>query len=273
LIVRPRYFERFGIRNLRRFDRALMWRLFRFGGPSALQMTVTVGAFAVFIMIVGQLGPDAMAATTLAFNVETLAWVPMLGLGMAISTLVGQQLGADRPKLAARATWTGFVISLIYMGSMAVLFLSIPHLLLFGHRAGADPVQFAALEATTVVLLRFVAAYCLLDAMNLIFCSAIKGAGDTMFVLLTTIIAAPLPVVAAWAGIQWGGLGLYWCWTVVTVWVWCLGVAYLLRFLQGKWREMRVIESELAEDGTGRAPGETRGIYGPDEVSVASGEW
>jgi MATE family multidrug resistance protein len=124
-----------------------------------------------------------------------------------------------------------------------------------------------------VVLLRFVAAYCLLDAMNLIFCSAIKGAGDTMFVLLTTIIAAPLPVVAAWAGIQWGGLGLYWCWTVVTVWVWCLGVAYLLRFLQGKWREMRVIESELAEDGTGRAPGETRGIYGPDEVSVASGEW
>lgn len=273
LIFRPRYSARFGIRHLRTFDGALMWRLLRFGGPSALQMTVTVGAFAVFILIVGQLGPDAMAATTLAFNVETLAWVPMLGLGMAVSTLVGQQLGADRPDLAARATWTAFVVSLVYMSAMAVVYLSIPHLLLLGHRAGADPAEFAALQATTIVLLRFVAAYCIFDAMNLIFCSAIKGAGDTLFVLMTTIITSPLPVAAGWAGIHWGGLGLYWCWTVITLWVWCLGVTYILRFLHGKWREMRVIEPEMEENGAGPGPGDARGVYGPDEVSVTSGEW
>ena len=41
-----------------------------------------------------------MAATTLAFNVNTLAFMPMLGLGIALSTIVGQQLGRNRPDLA-----------------------------------------------------------------------------------------------------------------------------------------------------------------------------
>jgi MATE family multidrug resistance protein len=273
LMLGPRYLKQYKLWEGRKLDRRLMWRLFRFGGPSALQMTVEVGAFAIFIMVVGQLGPHATAATTLAFNVETLAWVPMLGLGIAVSTLVGQQLGADRPALAARATWTAFSMAVAFMGTMAILYLSMPRVILLGHASGADPEEFATLQATAIILLRFVAVFSVFDAMNLVFCSAVKGAGDTIFVLVTTLVSAPIPVILAWVGVRWLDLGLYWCWGVVTVWVCGLGVTYLLRFVQGKWREMRVIEREVFDEEAGPPGPQTLGVYGPGEVGATSGEW
>jgi hypothetical protein len=62
----------------------------------------------MFIMLLGRLGTHAVSVSTLAFNVNSVAFVPLIGLGMAVTTLVGQQLGGDRPDRAARAAWTGF---------------------------------------------------------------------------------------------------------------------------------------------------------------------
>ena len=50
----------------------------------------------------------------------------------------------------------------------------------------ADPARFAEIYGYSIVLLRFVAIYCLFDTMNIIFCSAIKGAGDTRYVMMMT---------------------------------------------------------------------------------------
>jgi MATE family multidrug resistance protein len=228
-----------------RYDAALMRRLLRFGGPNGLQYLTEVAAFTLFLLLVGTLGKDALAATNLAFHINTLAWAPMLGMATAVSTIVGQRLGRSQAELAARATWTGFWIALIYVGAIAMLYVVAPDLLLLGHAAGAPPDRFQSLRSLTVVLLQFVAAYCLFDAMNLIFASAIKGAGDTRFVLATTLLLSPLPVVASGLGMAWFGAGILWCWSAATLWVCLLGLTYLARFLQGRWRQMRVIEPDL----------------------------
>jgi MATE family multidrug resistance protein len=240
--------ERFGIRTGRSYDPALMRRLWRFGGPSGLQMLVEVSFFTLFLLLIGRLGSDAMVTTTLAFNVNTVAFVPMLGLGIAVATMVGNRLGSNEPDLAARATWTSLAIAMIYMGTLAALYVATPDLFLVGFAAGSEPSRFAPLRATTIVLLRFVAAYCLFDALTLVFASAIKGAGDTRFVLFTTLVTSPLPVLIGWFGITFHGGGLIWSWWVITGWITVLGVVYLSRFLQGRWREMRVIEPELMAD-------------------------
>lgn len=228
-----------------RFDAALMRRVWRFGSPSGLQLLVEVGAFTVFLLVVGRLGELPLAATNLAFNINTMAWLPMLGLGMAVSTLVGQRLGRNEPDLAARATWTASVIALIYMGAIGACYAAVPDLFLLGHAAGMSAERFAAMRDLTVVLLRFVAAYCLFDAMNLVFSSAIKGAGDTRFILFTAVALSPLPVAASWIGVAWYGAGVLWCWVTLTLWVCALGLIYFARFLQGRWRSMRVIEPDL----------------------------
>ncbi|OHB66623.1 MAG: hypothetical protein A2V70_00790 [Planctomycetes bacterium RBG_13_63_9] len=248
LMMRPVHWERYQLVAGRRFDAALLRRLLRFGGPNGLQFFVEVSAFAMFILLVGRLGENAMAATTLAFNVNNLAWVPMLGMGIALTTMVGQQLGRNRPDLAARATWTAFWMAQAYLCTMAVLYVAVPDLFLLGHASGTTPQQFTELRNVTVVLLRFVAAYSLLDAINIIFVSAIKGAGDTRFVLLVSTVMSPVPVAATWLGIVYLDWGLLWCWAVVTAWVCALAIVYLARFLQGRWRMMRVIEPPIAAE-------------------------
>ena len=244
LMMRSENRKKFGLSYRMPYDRQLMRRLLRFGGPSGLQMVIECSGFAVFLLLLGHLGKDAMTATTLAFNVNSVAFVPMLGLGIAVSTMVGQQLGANRPRLAARATWTALHIGLFYTGIMAVLYVAAPDLFFFGHAAGMNASEFGPLRATTIVLLRFVAVYCLFDTMNVIFVSAVKGAGDTRFILVTNIIVSPIPVFIGWLGTRHFGAGLIFCWWVITVWIVSLGLIYLGRFLEGSWRSMRVIEQE-----------------------------
>lgn len=248
LAMLPRYRQQYGTVSGRRLDAALFRRLLRYGGPNGLQLVVEVAAFTLFVLLVGRLGQQAMAATTLAFNVNSAAFVPMLGLGIGVSTIVGQQLGRARPDLAARATWTSMWMAWAYMGSMALLYVLVPDLFLWGHAVGTPSARFGELRDTVVVLLRFVAAYSLLDAMNVVFVSALKGAGDTRFILRANLLAALAPVAAVWVGINWLGLGLMWCWIVLTLWICVLGCVYLVRFLQGHWRHMRVIEPETLED-------------------------
>ncbi len=174
LMMLPRYRRPYRLWSGRRFNLPLTRRLLRYGGPNGLQLFIDIAGFTLFLMLVGNLGKDAMAATTLAFNVNTLAFVPMLGLGVALSTMVGRQL-AQRSGLAARATWTAFAMATVYMSVMALIYVLLPDVLLMGHAAGTSPKDFAALRATTVMLLRFVAVYCLFDSMNVVFSATLRA--------------------------------------------------------------------------------------------------
>jgi len=234
-----------------RFDRELFGRLIWFGFPNGLQYLFEMGAFSVFLVLVGQMGKRELAASNLSFNLNSFAFMPILGIGLAASTLVGQHLGEDRPKLAERSTWSAFTLGGGLMAVVASLYLFAPDWLLYAYSINSDPAEFAELQSLAEVLLRFVAFYCLFDAMNIIFSGALKGAGDTGFVLVTTLSISLVVAAATWIGVKWFDLGLYWCWSVVSAWVFLLGVVFLLRYLYGPWRGMRVIEkandAELVE--------------------------
>ena len=72
--------------------------------------------------------------------------------------------------------------------------------------------------------MRFVAAYSLLDAANMIFVAALKGAGDTRFVLGVTLVMSTFLPLGIGVGINKFGFGLYGAWCVLTAWVCGLGV-------------------------------------------------
>jgi MATE family multidrug resistance protein len=243
IMLRPRY-RVYRLASGWRWNGALLGRLWKFGAPGGLQALVECGSFTLFITLVGGLGKIDQAATMLAFSVNSMAWVPMMGVGLAVATMVGQQLGANRPDLAARATWTAFLLAMIYMCTMSLFYVTVPGLFLMGYAVGMAPGEFGPLRDVIVVLLRFVAAYCLLDATNVVFMSAIRGAGDTRFVFWTALGTSLLPLGLAWLGIHYFGQGRLWCWTLITLWVCSAGLIYLARFLHGKWRTMRVIEAE-----------------------------
>jgi MATE family multidrug resistance protein len=139
------------------------------------------------------------------------------------------------------------ILALGYTGAFAMLYLWTPDLFLLGHQHGMEAETFARLRDLTIVLLRFVAAYCILDAFSLVFANALKGAGDTTFVMAATLIAGCIAVAVAWVGLERFGFDLVACWFVITGLICVMGTTFLLRFLQGAWQEMRVIEPELLE--------------------------
>jgi MATE family multidrug resistance protein len=237
--------NRYHTRRGWRLEKDLLGRLLRFGFPSGVQFFLEIGAFTGFVLVVGRLGTASLAATNIAFNINTLAFMPMIGGGIAISVLVGQYLGAQKPDIAQTAVYSGFHLTFVYMASIAAAYVLIPDLFVAPFAHQADPEGFAEIYGYSVVLLRFVAIYCLFDTMNIIFCSAIKGAGDTRYVMImTTFLSVFILIIPVYLTVEVLEAGLMVAWVFATAYVISLGVAFYLRFLGGKWRSMRVIEQK-----------------------------
>lgn len=244
LFLAPRFRREFDTLGGWPWRASLMRRLVRFGFPSGLQMMLEVGAFGLFTLLIGRLGPEPLAATSLAFNVNNFAFMPIWGVGIAASTMVGRRLGENRPDLAERSTWSALAWALLYMGFVCFFYIAVPEWVLALHRrqSTAEEPTYDQLHDTTVFLLRFVASFGLFDAVNVVFAGALKGAGDVRFVMLASTGIAAAGVLTTWLGMLAGG-GLVWCWIVLTGWVVALAAAFVWRFLRGPWKSLRVIET------------------------------
>jgi hypothetical protein len=91
-------------------------------------------------------------------------------------------------------------------------------------------------------LMCFIAFYCFFDAWNLVFSGAIKGA-DTRFIMATiAALAFGVMIVPAYVLIEVFEAGIYAAWLVATIYVCSLGLSFMFRYRQGKWKSMRVLE-------------------------------
>jgi MATE family multidrug resistance protein len=247
LVLRRTYRDAFATLEGWRPEPALLLRLLRFGLPSGMQFSFEIGAFALFMVIVGRLGTDPLAATAIAFNLNAIVFVPMLGLGLAVSSLVARHLGGDDAAAAERVVYSALALSMVYMIVCGMAYLLLPELLLGPYAAGADPQAFAPVARVATVLLRFVAVYSIFDMMNVIFGAGLKGAGDTTYPVATVIVVAwTVMLVPAYVGCTLFGRGVYFAWTAASGYVFCVGLLLMRRFRQGRWRTMRVIEAQPA---------------------------
>jgi MATE family multidrug resistance protein len=243
LLLRRKFRDEF--RTLRgwRFERELFGRLMKYGGPAGAQVFLDVFVFNVFVQLVGRLGEAATGATTLTVRMNMVAFLPMMGLGQAVSILVGQRLGADRPDLAERSAYTGLKWVFGYMACVAAVYVLFPHTLVSAFEGDRDPENFAAVAAIVPALLACVAVYSLADSVNVTFSFALRGAGDTRFVsLLTFALAWPIMVVPTFVVVGTGG-SVYAAWWFATAYIIAMAVCFWWRFRNGKWKSMRVIEA------------------------------
>jgi MATE family multidrug resistance protein len=217
----------------------------KYGGPAGAQVFLDVLVFNLFVQMVGQLGEAAMGATTLTVRLNMIAFLPMMGLGQAVCILVGQRLGGDRADLAESSAYNGLKWTFGYMCTVAAIYLTLPGLLVSVFEGGRAPEEFAAVAAIVPKLLICVAAYSVVDAVNLTFAFALRGAGDTRFVTLATFcLAWPVMVLPTYLVVRAGG-SVYWAWWFATAHIFAMACCFYLRFRTGKWKAMRVIEPPL----------------------------
>lgn len=136
------------------------------------------------------------------------------------------------------------------MLAFAVVCVAMPDLMLIPYAAWHAETEFETIRATVVTLLRFVAAYSFFDAMAIVFSSAVRGAGDTRFPLIWTLLCCwLLMVVPTWLiSTRFGG-NLLMSWFACTVYIVVVGTGLLLRFQSGRWKSMSVIEPDLIRTG------------------------
>jgi MATE family multidrug resistance protein len=252
IFLRPAHRERHWTWRARFFERDLFGRLIRFGLPEGLRFVVEMVAFTVFLFIVGRVGETELAATNIVWRLNGFAFFPLIGLARAIAVLVGHAQGLSRPELAARATYRGVLISEAWMLFTAAVFLLAPRQLMaiFNNDAGVAPQETEQIVALGVVLLRFVALYCVLDGLNVIFLGALQGAGDTRWTFaaacgIYTIFLGMLVAMDHYHA------SLYQLWGVMTFFVMAQALIWFARFRVGRWRTMRVIEPSVAENSDG----------------------
>lgn len=229
-----------------RFQPRIFARLLKLGVPSGLQPSLEILAFTLFMFVIGNIGVAPLAATSIAFNLNTIVFLPAVGLSYGVSTLVARYLGMQRPALADRAIKSGLVISQMYMVVCSAAYVLLPDFLLAPYAIGADPRTFTEVSSIATVLLRFVAFYSIFDMVNLVCAGGLKGAGDTRFPMTATVVTSwVVMLVPTWWFCVRGGQGVYVAWAFATLYVVVLGVVMFVRYRRGAWQSLRVIESDL----------------------------
>ena len=232
------------LENLR-FDFGLFRRMVRFGLPSGIHWFLDVAAFTVFVLLVGRLGPIAHIASNIALSINLIAFMPMIGMGTAASILVGQYLGRKEPGNAERIGWLALKIGMGYIAVIGITFVLFPgyYTNVFEGDAASATVPFTELLRAVRILLVMLAVWGLADAASIILSGALKGAGDTHFVMyFQSIIAWGFLVVGQLLLVLVFEVNVYisWLWTLLYIII--LGAGFTLRFRSNRWKNIDLLE-------------------------------
>jgi putative MATE family efflux protein len=214
-----------------------MKRLLKVGLPSGTEGLISwIANFGVVIIINGIDRTNAAAAAHInAIRIESLSFMTGLAVATACATMVGQSLGAKDPQRARRSAFLGYAVGGGAMILMGVLFMVFSHQ--FARLLSDDP-TIEHLTATCLFITGIIQGG---FALGLIFGGSLRGAGDTLAVMLLCMASV---VFVRLVGVlivgYWLHMGLAAIWVVLAIEQCTRGLAVFGRFLQGGWKKIEV---------------------------------
>ncbi|MDR2488837.1 MAG: MATE family efflux transporter [Desulfovibrio sp.] len=249
--------KRYAVFSGYRFEWSMFRRLLRYGLPSGLNFFMEIAGFAWFCFEIGRFGKEAQAASNIAFSVNSVIFLPMLGLNLTVSSLVGQAMGRGRPNEAERVTLNTLHMALTYMLPFAALIAACagPLMDVFISNDLTDA-QLALVREQGMIFLYFIAVYSLVDAANIVYFGALKGAGDTLGILYVLFGGMVFLLILPIAALKWlDAATVTHYWLVFTLYVMLLAVAVMFRYYRRAWHSIRVVETSAGTiSNTTRSP-------------------
>jgi len=177
---------RVGLGEKGSFTRGRVRQLFYIGYPAGLEQAAMQVGFIIFLWIVSLYGTAPYAAYGIGVQILSFSFVVGIGFNIAASTHVGQKLGAGDPAGAEESGWRAMRLAVITMAILSGLII-----------AGAESVASFMIDDPEVVRLTVVFIYVLgaaqpLMAIDFTLGGALRGAGDTRFPLVTTLVGLVL---------------------------------------------------------------------------------
>jgi len=216
------------------FDRAIFMQSVKIGLPTGLQQTfVSIGMMAL-LKIVNSFGTDVVAAYSAAGRIDNLAILPAMNLSMALSTFVGQNIGAGKAERVNSGLWATIRITVIIsiLMSLLIVLLKIPLMKLF--TTDAEVIRIGA------KYLLIVGSFYLIFNLMFTVAGVMRGAGDTlipMFITLFSLWIIRVPS-AYFLSERLGETGIWW--SMPVGWLVGLVLSYLY-YLTGAWKRKSVV--------------------------------
>ncbi len=206
--------------------------------PMGVRISGELAAWTLFLVVVGRLGTVELAASSISFRINGMAFFPALGLGQAAGILVGHARGEGRDNEIPAIGWQSLLVCEIWMLAMAILFATaaVPLVSVFAG-TGAEG---AAIVAAGSLTMKFVAFYCMFDAANVMMGCVLASAGDTRWIARTFFACSSAFLALLWL-IDRIGPSLVAEWSLATIFVFATAVIWSLRFRAGAWRKINVI--------------------------------
>ena len=225
----------FGSRRSLRVNFGKVCSLLKVGLPAGFGLMLDVAFWGMILFwLIGRHGTEVLAATSAVLSYGSLAVMPVVGIGTALSAAVGKAIGEGRKDLVAKQTSVCLRIGLAYMGVVGLCFLVFRSGLM---RFWSDDPR--VIEAGVDILV-CAAFYQVFQAVRTIYAGSLRGAGDTLWLgVVSSIGAAFILGLGGWLVTEL----LPWTsymgpWTAAAVSIAAVGLANGWRFKSNRWMKI-----------------------------------
>lgn len=213
----------------------VMLRLLRVSLVGILQFAIAHVSWIFLVRIVSLFGSASVAGYTVAIRIVVFFILPSWGLSNAAATLVGQNLGANKPERAAQAVWRTGLYNMLFLGTIGIFFIvfASPVVRLFISDPAVIPIAALALRTFAYGNIGYAYAMVMLQAFN--------GAGDTLTPTIVNFFGFwVLELPLAWVLASWMGLHAQGAFLAVVIAECSIAAASIVLFRQGRWKRQKI---------------------------------
>jgi len=215
-------------------------RAFFLGFPASVEMSARAGALMLMSFLITSFGTLALAAYGVASNVLQVVMIPAMGLSMAISTLVGQNIGARNIERAAAIGRLGALIGFVGLAAFGLLVFLFPRTIV----AFFVPEDTAVIDAGAEFLRIGAPAWGFLG-LQFALTGVLRASGNMVVSMVLTLVSQwvlqfPLAYLLS-KHTAFGVQGIWWAFPTTNVVIALISIGI---FAKGDWKKKRLLDEE-----------------------------
>lgn len=231
--------EEFSVLSSFKVDFGIIKRMFRFGTPSGIEFFMTMFAFTLMISILHAHSPVTAAAATIMFSWDHVSFVPLLGLEIGVTSLVGRYVGAGQFDIVKKTVNSGLKLGWSISLFVLISFFIFPEFLSDIFKPSENAGIYAEAKPLAVFMIRFASVYVTFQAVMLVYMGALKGAGDTFWSMVINVSFNWVILAVLYMSLNVFMLNAATAWVVVVLVFIILPVILYMRFKTEKWKTIK----------------------------------
>ena len=226
---------KFSVMNSFHVDWGVLRRFWRLGFPSGLELFLNVAAFNLFLLMFQGYGVVEGASAAIVFNWDLLSFVPMIGLNIGVISLIGRFVGANDMARTDEVMSAAFFLGIFYSAILAILYISFrfPLVEVFSPPEG----NFSEIRDLAAFMMIGLSSYVMADAIIIISGGVLRGAGDTRWLMYTSVGLHWAMLIAQYYVILVWQFGPQVSWLTFCAMIFAIAIVYVWRLQSGVWRD------------------------------------